>query len=504
MRFREAIVAGAVLSSSTLFGAPCAIGQTMDLETVASGLTRPVFVTAAPGDPYRLYILEKPGRIQILDLTNPGAGLTQFIDFSSLVSTESIFSEQGALGLAFHPDYESNGLFYVHYTSIGGMGNPPAGDSVIGSGSRLTPDSAQLNTNQIMLVIDQPAPNHNGGWMGFSPVDGFLYLAIGDGGGSNDEFENSQDINTLMGAMLRIDVDGTDGSTGFYGIPASNPFANEPGADEIWAFGLRNPWRCSFDRQTGDLFIGDVGQATWEEINFQPAGSIGEENYGWPCFEGPGPFQVIEECDPAPIGTIFPIDSVGNSTSPFACAITGGVMYRGAAIPAIQGNYFFADYCADRVWTLAELGGGSFGPRTEVTGDLEDGGVIVDRTVSFGEDAFAEVYLVNINGFVHRVVPEGGFDDCNANKIPDASEIAEGFAADVNNNGIPDECGPCPGDANADRFVNFGDVTAVLANWLTDYTMTPEMTGPGDSDGSGIVDFSDVTESLANWLADCP
>lgn len=475
-------------------------------ETIVSGLTLPVYLTHAPGDPYRVYIVEKAGRIKILDLRDPGAGTILFLDIDALVGGGQVsFDERGLLGLAFHPDYENNGLFFLHFTSAGGMMRPPTDDSVFAEFVRVTPDSAEPEMERILLVVDQPSTNHNGGWLGFGPNDSFLYASLGDGGGQNGEFLRAQNTGVLNGSILRLDVDGSNSSNGEYGIPETNPFVDEAGLDEIWSFGLRNPWRCSFDRATGDLYIGDVGQGTLEEISFQPASSEGRENYGWRCFEGTNVFSVTGACNPAP-ATVMPFHTYSHIVSPFGCSVTGGYVYRGSAIPTLDGEYFFADFCTDDVWTIDVIGGvAPIAPAVSRNAELESGGVTLNSIASFGEDAFGELYIVDQNGSIHRIEPQSGINDCNANNVDDAGEIALGLLADANGNGIPDICGgPCPGDANGDREVNFADVTSVLGNWLADYTQDPSGTGPGDANGDGVVDFSDVTETLGNWLAACP
>jgi glucose/arabinose dehydrogenase len=250
----------------------------VSLAPVASGLDRPLWITASPDATNRLFVLEQPGRVMIVA---DGTLLEQpFLDLRDRVGSEEY--EQGLLGLAFHPGYAGNGVFYVYYTDRNG-------DSVL---SRFTVSAADPNrgdpeSEAVLLTQDQPFPNHNGGALMFSP-DGYLYLGLGDGGSGGDPYGNAQNLGTILGKILRIAVDPTAPPDGeLYTIPADNPFVNEPGArPEIWAYGLRNPWRFSFDRETGNLWIADVGQNLWEEVNFQPAESPGGENYGWPVREG--------------------------------------------------------------------------------------------------------------------------------------------------------------------------------------------------------------------------
>ncbi len=317
--------------------------QSLHFDRVASGLRRPVFGTAAPGDPNRLYIVDarSPGltpantaNIRILDLTTNSLLPTPFLSIPNV----STGSEQGLLGLAFHPDYASNGRFFVNYTDA-------VGTTIVQEYNRSTasPSVADPASARPILSIAQPFNNHNGGWMDFGP-DNHLYIATGDGGSGNDPFNNAQTITgSLLGKMLRINVNADDflaDPNRNYAIPANNPFVGRTGDDEIWSYGLRNPWRPSFDRLTGDLYIADVGQGAREEISVQPAGSSGGENYGWDVREGMVGNPVAGAIDP-----IFEYPrTVGQS-------ITGGYVYRGP-IPELQGHYFFADFVSNRIMSL--------------------------------------------------------------------------------------------------------------------------------------------------------
>lgn len=320
--------------------------QPLTSELVADGLDRPLFATHAPGDYTRLFILEQwAAKIQILNLKTAQLNDEPFLDIDPLVIGSG--NERGLLGLAFHPDYQQNGEFYLNY-------NNNAGDTIIARYTRTAdPDIADPASAQILLTIDQPFSNHNGGWMDFGPDDGFLYISTGDGGSADDPGNRAQDItDQLLGKMLRIDVDADPP----YAIPPSNPFVGIQGDDEIWVYGLRNAWRCSFDRQTGDLFIADVGQDDWEEINLQPADSLGGENYGWRCMEG-AHCTDLSGCTCFAPELTLPIYEYSHGGSPFRCSITGGYVYRGCAIPSLHGHYFFADYCADQIWSFAYLDG---------------------------------------------------------------------------------------------------------------------------------------------------
>ncbi len=483
---------------------PALAGSTIALQRIASGLNYPLFLAHAPGDPYRLYIVERPGRIRIYDLRDGSTAL--FLDINPRVlggDTSGLSFDGGLLGLAFHPDYQSNGYFYVHYVDLNK-------DDRISRFTRSTPDAADPNSELNILFLDFPVSvGHRGGWMGFSPSDGLLYLTLGDGSNGNDTSGLAQRNDDPWGSVLRVDVDGTSAPNGLYGIPASNPFVGaHPGADEVWAWGLRNPWRASFDRATGDLWIGDVGQSQREEINVQAAGAPGGANYGWPCFEGDVAYFTTGVCDPPPTGLTDPLHAYAHGSGSAVCSVTGGYVYRGAAIPALVGAYCFGDYCTGQMWTLraAPGGGPGYTDLTEWTTELVADAGAVERIVSFGEDAFGELYIIDFSqteGEVFRIVPAVGFADCNSNNIVDASEIALGLLIDTDNDGIPDACdpNPCNGNANADSIVDFDDIGAVLTNWGSSYGAT---SGPGDADGDGVVGFNDISAVLANWGVVCP
>jgi glucose/arabinose dehydrogenase len=374
--------------------------QPLSSEPVGAGFDAPMYVTHAPGLPGLLFVAERAGIIRAVDLAT-GATLTPaFLDIAPLVITSF---ERGLLGLAFHPDFEANGHFYVHYSDT-------AGDSQISEfTATLDPLVAPAESERPILTVVQPQGNHNGGWVAFSPIDGLLYIALGDGGGSNDSGTghtepngNAQDItNNLLGKILRLDVDGdaddfpADASRN-YAIPPDNPFVGVVGDDEIWAYGLRNPFRAGFDRETGDLWIGDVGQSAREEVDFQPADSPGGENYGWRLREGtiatPGDVGGAR-----PPGNVDPVFDYPRSPGG---AIIGGTVYRGP-VAALRGRYVFGDI-SSRVW--------SFDPADpdvtliEHTSELGS----IQMPVAFGEDAAGELYVVSLAGGVHRIVPEPG------------------------------------------------------------------------------------------------
>ena len=339
---------------------------------ITSGLTNPLFVTHAGDD--RLFIVEKGGKIKIYQ---NGALLPTA--FHTQTVTTSV--ERGLLGLAFEPGYASTQRFYIYWTGTSGLINitrlgPKAGD----------PNQADPATATTLLTITHTESNHNGGWLGFGP-DQFLYAAVGDGGSQGDPNCNGQNIASRLGKILRIDPIGQV----TYTVPTTNSFS--AGQDPVvWAWGLRNPWRNSFDRLTGDLYIGDVGSGTWEEIDFVPAGSTAGLNYGWNRREGPVSSGLSNCSDNPPyVSPVLAHDhGVGNS-------ITGGYVYRGAKYPWLQGKYFYADYGAGKVWIATQASPGVF-YSSQLTSNFG-----ANTLSSWGEDAAGELYLVNINGTVYRL-----------------------------------------------------------------------------------------------------
>jgi glucose/arabinose dehydrogenase len=409
-----AFAAALLVSLAPLPVLPEASAADFQVERVATGLSLPLYLTAPPGDTGRVFIVEQrdgtTGRVRVLDLETLSLGT--FLEVPGV----STGDEQGLLGLAFHPDYASNGLFYVNYTDTGGT------TRIVRYAVSADPDVADAGSAAPVLSIAQPQPNHNGGWIAFGP-DGYLYVASGDGGGGDDNDTghtagtgNAQDItNNLLGKLLRLDVDGDDfpaDATRNYAIPADNPFAGVVGDDEIWAYGLRNPWRASFDRATGDLYIGDVGQSNREEIDVQPAASAGGENYGWRLREGTIATPTGGVGGAPPPGAIDPIYDYLHGNGPFlGNSVTGGYVYRGPAA-SLRGHYFFADFVDSRLWSLRWDGSD---PSTFDGTNHTD---LVDRTVdpdfvpdqgslgnlsSFGEDAAGNLYLVSLGGDVFRI-----------------------------------------------------------------------------------------------------
>ncbi len=425
---------------------PAHAQPTLTTTRIASGLTSPLYVTAPPGDFARIFVVEQrsgsTGRIKIINLADNSVNLLPFLSISPVASG----TEQGLLGLAFHPNYLSNGYFWVYYTNA-------SGDNTIVRYQANGPDYANAvtaNTTSARTLLTIPHPGssaHNGGWIGFGP-DGYLYVATGDGGLIGDSPNNAQSTNTLLGKILRLNVS-TAIDPPFYGVPATNPFVGNPNASpEIWALGLRNPWRDSFDRATGDLFIADVGENSWEEVDFQPAnnptanpgdpGYYGGRNYGWRCYEGNHPFNTTG-CLPqsAYIPDITEYDhSVG-------CAIAGGYVYRGCAIPSLHGTYFYGDFCLSTITSLQYVNG-VVTNLTDRTAELHPPGTqAIHFITSFGEDAFGEIYIVDQTGQVFKIIPrtlQG--TDCNGNGRADACDILADPSLDVNHNGIIDECEP--------------------------------------------------------------
>lgn len=338
---------------------------------------KPTYLTHA-GDE-RLFVTEQAGVIRIIQ---DGEVLSQpFLYIQDRVGSNA--SEQGLLSVAFHPRYAENGYFFVDYTDTNG-------DTVIARYrvSDEDPNRALADSERILLTISQPYGNHNGGQLHFGR-DGYLYVGMGDGGSANDPMGNGQDPGTLLGTILRLDVDFQDGA---YAIPSDNPFVNdENGRNEIWAYGLRNPWRFSFDRLTGDLYIADVGQNVWEEVHFQPAESDGGENYGWNIVEGSHCFQS-ETCDKA--GLKMPIFEYDHSQG---CSVTGGYVYRGQAYPELSGNYFVGDYCSGMIWSLFPGEGGAWQSTPVHSG--------AGNISSFGEDVNGELYVVGHLGTISQIRP---------------------------------------------------------------------------------------------------
>ncbi len=358
---------------------------------VVSGLSAPLRTTAPAGDFDRLFVVEQGGRVRIVK--NGTLLGRSFLDLSGRISSGG---ERGLLGLAFHPDYARNGRFYVNYTDL-------AGDTVVSEMKvSADPDVANGASERVLLRQPQPFSNHNGGHLAFSPVDGTLYLGFGDGGSGGDPQNLAQNDGTWLGKILRIDVDGKDAGRE-YTVPPDNPFAggtNPP--SEIWAKGLRNPWRFSFDRGTGDLWIGDVGQGAWEEVNWQPASSRGGENYGWRRMEGSACFNPSSGCQTGAL--TLPILEYAHSTSPRRCSVTGGVVARGPSVPEIAGRYLWADYCSGELFSVRRVGSAADDLRNHRAEWVPAGGRTIGRVTDIGEDAAGDVYVTDgADGEVFRL-----------------------------------------------------------------------------------------------------
>ncbi len=400
-------------------------------QLIASGFTQPLYVTHAPNDSTRLFVVQRNGQIRIIQ--NGSVLPIPFLNIGALVNTSWL--EWGLLGLTFDPNYDTNGYFYVHYSDL------PSGNCVIAryQVSAGNPNLADAASRTVILYLTQPNQNHRGGWLGFG-LDGYLYVPFGDGGGQNDPSNRAQNINLLQGKILRIDPSGDDfpaDPNKNYAIPPSNPFAGAiPGADEIWAFGLRNPWRCSFDRDTGDFWIGDVGQFQREELNFEPVGFAGGRNYGWRCTEGTF-CTGLTGCTCNGVGLTPPIFEYNHTVG---VSITGGYVYRGCAMPAMRGVYFYAEYQLNKIFSL-RYDGVSVTQQQDRTLELDPPGATSPQSIaSFGEDSDGEIYMVDYNGGeIWKIVP----------------------------NGVPAAACVLPGDMNCDGIVSVGDIAGfVLA--LTD------------------------------------
>ena len=366
----------------------------LGLQQISVSLSFPVFATAPNDGTGRLFIVEKNGVIRILNLATQQLLPVPFLDLTGQIATGG---EQGLLGLAFHPNFSLNGFFYVNVINL-------SGDTEIRRYRVSFTDPNVADTASVLLIIsiDQPAgrTNHKAGWLGFGQ-DGFLYAALGDGGGVGDPDGNAQNLNSLLGKMLRLDVDrdAFADATRNYAIPLDNPFAGAiPGLDEVWAYGLRNPWRPSFDRGTGDFYIADVGQNRLEEVNVSTRASGGGSglNFGWDIMEGNLCFEPMANCNM--VGLTRPLLEYDHAQG---CSITGGYVYQGTAMPALQGTYFYGDFCAGFVRSFKLSADGSSATEQTSWPMLNPGGMIT----SFGEDSAGELYIMTSGGGLYRIVP---------------------------------------------------------------------------------------------------
>ena len=378
----SATPAAAISPAASAVPTPLAVVP-ISLGSVASGFASAIGVSSAPGDP-RLFVIQQTGQVVIVSGGKRGG---TFLDISSRLSC---CGERGLLGLAFHPDYAANGRFFVRYTT-------PAGDVRVSEFHvSSNPNKADPGSEKVIITIPHPSfANHNGGRIEFGP-DGYLYIGTGDGGSGGDPNNHGQALDTLLGKMLRIDINGTSGSLP-YAIPPTNPFAGQNDKrGEIFAYGLRNPYTFSFDRVTGDLWIGDVGQDKWEEIDRARALEGGGDgiNYGWSVMEGNHCYKPSTDC--IKDGLTLPLAEYyhGDSDS-IGCAVISGYVYRGAAHPELVGRYFFGDYCSGRIWDVA-----SDGPAVQTPQDLLESGL---QITGWGEGSDGELYLTAANGGLYRL-----------------------------------------------------------------------------------------------------
>lgn len=390
---------------------------------VASGFQLPLYVTSPPGDTDRLFIVEQDGLIKIL---RDGVVLaTPFLDVSAITLSpaDGGNTEEGLLGLAFHPDYASNGWFFIYHTDSGGSQQTVARYTVSAN-----PDVADPTSRVQVIALNHPYDDQNGGMLAFGPLDGHLYIGVGDGGGVCDPNGNGQDINTNLGKILRLDVDSLPPST------TGNPFDGAvPGNDEIWSYGVRNPWRFSFDRIHGQMLIGDVGEDIWEEIDCQPPLSGGGENYGWSRYEGP----VCPSPSPSCPGTggclitgyVPPIRTYDHQTDIFSCSVTGGYVYRGCRMADLHGTYFYADYCSNQIRSF-RVDDTCATSATDIlrTADLDPdgpGGQLIWSITSFGEDARGELYVVGFSE-IFKILPTLGIMEVSGLNAPPLRADANG------------------------------------------------------------------------------
>lgn len=356
--------------------------QLLQPDGSAFAMQRPLYITSAGDGTGRLFLVQQGGRILVMN-----AGdyvVSDFLNLSELVTWDANaggYTERGLLGLAFHPEYATNGLFYVNYTDR-------QGTSVVAEYRVSADDPNRADPSSARILLQQPQPffNHNGGHMDFGP-DGYLYISIGDGGSANDPLATGQNPDDWLGSLLRIDVHAAEG----YAIPDNNPFVNGGGAPEVWNYGLRNVWRFSFDRATGDLYIADVGQNEWEEVNFQPADSPGGENYGWNAYEGTHVFAQRVSAENA----VMPFAEYNHSEG---CSVTGGYVYRGEAIPSLQAVYLYSDYCTGTIWMAYRDNALNW----QTNAVLLEAGAQVS---SFGEDEAGELYIIDYSGRLFKLVP---------------------------------------------------------------------------------------------------
>ena len=449
---------------SLLSATSVASGQTpLTTERVANGLSRPVFATAPVGDLDRLFICEhQSGLVRIL---RDGSLLpVPFLDVSGNLLTSG---DHGLMSIAFHPDYRENGYVYAYYSV------PGASTIVERYTVSANPDVVDPSTATLIISIPQPGGNHNGGSIAFNPSNGFMYLGLGDGGGQNDPNCFGQNPQTFLGKMLRIDVDG--GSP--YVVPPSNPFVGDPNVlDEIWALGMRNPWRWSFDRANGDLYVSDNGQSSWEEIDYEPAGFPGGRNYGWSVMEGSSCFTNTSCSALPPCFDAAYTDPIYEYDHSMGCSVQGGFVYRGCAIPDLQGTYFFGDLCTNGstqgLWSFRVVGGAVTDFQNRTAELAPSGGLSIQDIAGFGQDGLGELYVIDWgDGEVFKIVPASGI---GTNYCSPAVPNSTGLPGVMSAAGVPIPGGPLSlvaSDLPANQFGFF------LASMTTGTIMPPGSQG---------------------------
>lgn len=429
---------------------------------IASGLARPVFVCAPPGDSTRLFIVEQFSaqiRIKNLDLNTMNA--LPFIDLNSVTIGNG--NERGLLGMAWDPCWPDSQYFYVHY-------NNNAGNSVIARYrvSSGDPDRADSTSGVTVLTVIQPSganfTNHKAGMIAFGPNDSLLYIGFGDGGSGNDPGNRAQSDTTRLGKMLRLDVRNLP-----YTIPPTNPWAADTNIvrREFWAKGLRNPWRWSFDPLNGDMYIGDVGQGAWEEIDFEPATSTGGINWGWRCMEGLNHCTGLSGCTcPDAAGLLTePVEEYSHAGG--RCSVTGGYVYRGCKIPELYGRYLYAEYCTDQIWSFRMAGGVATDSMQHTADLVPDSGFAITGVSSFGVDGAGELYICDHDGGeIFKIVPDTLFD-CNNNGCADVLDILWGMSSDSNGTQVPDEC-ECFARLADDVTLHSNADSTLTLNWTAD------------------------------------
>lgn len=470
MNIRPLVAAAAWFA---LYSGP-ASGQTIGAAQRIDGIANSIAIATAPDDPNRLFVLDLAGRIRIV---KPGATGPHAV-FLDLPASGISIGGNGATGLAFDPRFQTNRHFYVCYSTA---------SAIWVVRYTVSPDNPNLALPASRhVVLTRPGvAQHTGGWIGFGRDD-YLYVS----GGDQWTPGSPQGIDDWCGKILRIDPSGDDfpgDANRNYAIPLSNPFAgNKPGLDEVWALGIRNAFRCSFDRLTGDFWIADVGQSQREEVNFEPRGFAGGANYGWPCFEGEVRLQSTGVCK-NPRRLAPPVIDLTRSQT--GCII-GGYVYRGCAMETMRGRYIFGS-------CTGPSGLYSFDPANPRATLVLHSSLVVGQLYGMGEDAFGELYLCSSQGLFRLIPAAGTYFDCNRNNRPDSCDIAEGTARDTNGDGLPDSCTRrCPADFDASGAVAVGDIFWFLQRWF-------ESAPDADFNGAGGVTLDDLFDFLRAYFVGC-